>query len=441
MSRAAARGVCRSHGQRRYGYVKFDYSKAHNRIKVASKDWKYQCVTWRNSHYVQTVGCFGTSSIAYYCSRLLAYIKRLKHLLFGGDWFELLYADDTLVSLLLGSLWPQACCHMLFVVLVGGPISWHETAVGLKLDWIGFSFNGLSFSVGVRRDRALDVADGLEKLLQTAAASPEEFLPIVGKLAWGAQALEWLRPWLQPFYSFMHGPPAHVKIPIPSFLRFVGTCVSQFLREEQQYIPIEFSELAKFEAASEAAASETGIGVGGWIAQDFACQPDSISKKMVYWFHVEITHDNCPWAYDGASISSRIAALEVLGTLFLILAAAPRIKGARFAIGLPQTTDNQNNGFVMSKLCAATQPSASILMCICSLCRKLNCLPVVRWRPRESNQWADDLAKGRKISTRLAALLSICRALTSSNVWLNKPRGGYIAKDCLVHCPITYKNR
>ena len=55
--------------------MKYDYSKAHNRVKVVKKDWKYQVASWHGKHYVQTVGCFGVSSIAYWCSRLLSYIS------------------------------------------------------------------------------------------------------------------------------------------------------------------------------------------------------------------------------------------------------------------------------------------------------------------------------------------------------------------------------
>ena len=375
-----------------YAYLKFDYSKAHNRIKILAKDWKYQVVTWRGTHYVQPVGCFGTASIAYWCSRLLSYIKRLKTLTFPGDWLELLFADDSMCCIPLCAFWPHACCHLLFVVICGGLISWHKTSVGCRNDWVGFVFNGISFRCGISYDRALEIVQSLQVVLSEEAVSPAELAPVVHKLSWAVQALEWLRPWLQPLYRFLHGPPEHVRVRPPVDVVSCAQFLCDVLKVKRSLVPLELAVLADFEAASDASVSEDAVIVGGWLAPKRHDYHSPLSRGQVYWFSVVLDRDSCPWAYCG-NPGAIVPAAELLGTLFLLLASLPRVHGHQFSVALPQTTDNQGNGYILSKCFTSKQPAASILMCISKLCLDNECLPMVQWSSRDQNTWADDLSK------------------------------------------------
>ena len=58
------------------------------------------------------------------------------------------------------------------------------------------------------------------------------------------------------------------------------------------------------------------------------------------------------------------------------------------------TTDNQGNGFILSKCFTMKQPAASVLMCMSKLCLDSRCSPLVQWRPREENTWTDQLSNG-----------------------------------------------
>ena len=64
---------------------------------------------------------------------------------------------------------------------------------------------------------------------------------------------------------------------------------------------------------SDASASDDGLAfVGGWCSN--TVEPD---KKEVYWFHEQIHVEEYPWAFKNGDPKRRIAALEMLGTLFL----------------------------------------------------------------------------------------------------------------------------
>ena len=103
------------------------------------------------------VGCFGTFLIGYWFSRLLSDTKRLKHLTFNGEWWEFLYADDSVICLPLQIIWPEACVHLMFII-VASPLSWRKTIIGCRPEWIGFVVNGIDFKCDIPKDRATDIS-------------------------------------------------------------------------------------------------------------------------------------------------------------------------------------------------------------------------------------------------------------------------------------------
>ena len=78
----------------------------------------------------------------------------------------------------------------------------------------------------------------------------------------------------------------------------------------------------------------------------------------------------------------------------LLASARPLFKGRTFWIGLPMYTDNQGNGHILSKCFTTKQPAASVLMCMSKFYLASACAPIVQWRSREENTWADALANG-----------------------------------------------
>ena len=324
----------------------------------------------------------------------MTYIKRLKHLAFDGDLFELLYADDSLLCLPLQSFWLDACGHLLFLLVVGSLLSWSKTSVGLRFDWVGYAVDGLRFRCGITRERGKEIIKRLAQATSQGTAAPADLATAVNKLAWVVQALECLRPWLQPLYRFLHGPPEYIRLVIPTSVSGASAFLCEMLEQHRQLVPLELSFLSTFEGASDASATDDEVSVEGWLGPH--CAPDSpqVSQWDVHWFYVPLSQRSCPWAFTGTTPQSRVPALELLGTLFLLMASLPRVSGHRFCIGLRQSTDNLGNGYILSKLFTSSQPGASVLMAISKKCLENSCMPFVQWKPRDLNKWADEASKG-----------------------------------------------
>ena len=103
-------------------------------------------------------------------------------------------------------------------------------------------------------------------------------------------------------------------------------------------------------------------------------EPD---KSAVFWFHEQIHQEEYPWAFKDGDPKRRIAALEMLGTLFLcnmiLTHQGPRVR-------LPVGSDNEGIVMAMLNLGSKKPYTAAILMEL-----------VHNHVPREFNMWADEL--------------------------------------------------
>ena len=111
---------------------------------------------------------------------------------------------------------------------------------------------------------------------------------------------------------------------------------------------------------SDASASDEGLAfVGGW--------------------HEQIHVEEYSWAFKNGDPKRRIAALEMLGTLFLCNMILTHQGPLSSRVRLPVGSDNQGNVMAMLNLGSKKPYTAAILM------------ELVFLLPREFNQWADEL--------------------------------------------------
>ena len=88
-------------------------------------------------------------------------------------------------------------------------------------------------------------------------------------------------------------------------------------------------------------------------------EPD---KKEVYWFHEQIHVEEYPWAFKNGDPKRRIAALEMLGTLFLCNMILTHQGPLSSRVRLPVGSDNQGNVMAMLNLGSKKPYTAAILM-------------------------------------------------------------------------------
>ena len=74
--------------------LKADVTKAHRRIKVLPKDWKYQVACIQNRWWVNRVGTYGMASAQLYWGRKASLVLRLLYYIFPQVDWHLVFVDD-----------------------------------------------------------------------------------------------------------------------------------------------------------------------------------------------------------------------------------------------------------------------------------------------------------------------------------------------------------
>ena len=141
----------------------------------------------------------------------------------------------------------------------------------------------------------------------------------------------------------------------------------------------------------DAAADQDGISIGGWEVYG------GKSPEEARWFSVKVTRKNCPWLYLKGEPFRTIAAAELLAVTMAVMTfkkeACWRDSEGRFSIS--GFTDNSSNTFVVDKFLSTKFPVSLVLMELAYQLAQLNATLSLSWIPREQNEEADDLTKGR----------------------------------------------
>ena len=111
--------------------------------------------------------------------------------------------DDSLWNLSLDGFWMHATLTLVVVCVLGTPLSWHKTLVGLQLDWVGFGVDLSLWWVSVTLEKFEDMSAIAEKLLDAQRGEVAVLGSLAGKLTHAVQVVPQLRPLLQPVWAFM----------------------------------------------------------------------------------------------------------------------------------------------------------------------------------------------------------------------------------------------
>ena len=373
-------------------FLKLDYSKCHQRIKKRDQDRKYSVVSPRpDVNFISNVGDFGCASIAYWAGRLLSLVHRTIYMWLGsaGEFWQLLYADDVLLAFRLECFWPTAACVLLWLVVLGAPLSWKKLSAALRMDWIGFLLNGSRFALGITECRQQEMLCGLQALLLKPFVRGRDIEHITHVMVWIANVHEPIRPLLHPLFRFMHGAPRDVSLPMPPLVRVMLAMLVKVIGFKQEFVPPELRPSVSLAAAGDASATDSEIAVGGWFGHR------SATPKEVHWCRVVFNKNAHPWAFDGKTPQARVAALELLIPLVLARAMQTECNLGSAAVSISIQSDALGASFSGNKLFSTTMPSAAILYAYAVEAIYGKILPRLHWKPREANRWADDIAGGR----------------------------------------------
>ena len=245
-----------------------DVSEAHRQVPIAPQDWHLLgCQVQPGSTvYVNTVGTFGVTSASYYWSRTAAALGRLTQYFAGGSahTWHMLVADD--YHLEAGGQSYRSALMVFFVLCAvsGVPLSWHKTAGGDEVTWVGFELLHRSHSLGISQRRAQWFTRWCREVAASGHVLMNNFEEGLGRIMYVAGALEFERPFLAPLYRYLNLHPRDSVRRVPAYVAFILRYLADQVEESRHSTCA--SELRPIETAPRVDAQASGgkTGVGGW---------------------------------------------------------------------------------------------------------------------------------------------------------------------------------
>jgi len=372
----------------RYVLLKADVSKAHRRVKIQRKDWKYQVAKINGKYWVNKVGTYGVASAQLYWGRSAALKLRLLYYLFVVLPWGFVYVDDFAFLLNETSCLQLSMALLSTLIALGCPLSWHKTALGELNVWLGFQINTFMMTSMMAPSKHCVVQEMLSLLVAGAPITFKQLESLLGRLVWATSACPMMKPFLQPFWAMK----AQIQTSgRPGLLvRLIAKVLSIILSEQTTAIS-PYGASSCWTGASDAGASTDHATIGGWFSEK-----QNPEQQEVYWFLLDLDSDQHPWAFDKGDPKLRIAAMELFGSLLLFRHLVQRQEtAAKTALYVPLLTDNMGN--VYSVLNARTKqwPCSAIMMELISEAHLSSVFPDIRHVRRELNTWADDLTNHR----------------------------------------------
>ena len=391
----AAAGALEREGARERMLFAFDIKAAHRLIPVQKKDWALQSFRLEDTEelWVNMVGTFGVASAAFWWGRVASVIFRSFHRVVPRSWlfYLLLFADDGLLMAAGPEYHRVALALFLFMDVMEVPLSWKKTRGGFRVEWIGYTVDLEQWKVGISERKVQWLEDWSRRLMEESHLLGREFRAGVGRLGFLAGAISGARPFLAPLYAVASrvGGSGYVELhmAIKLALAFFTSWIAKEPMRKMRRPPRVAGEVFRIDAAAD----HDGISIGGWEVHG------GKKPEEARWFSVQVTRRTFPWLYLKGEPFRTIAAAELLAVTVAVMAfkeKAPwRNADGRFSI--TGFTDNASNSFVVDKYLSTKFPVSLVLM---ELAYQLGGMEVslnLHWIPREQNEEADDLSKGR----------------------------------------------
>ena len=347
--------------------------------------------------FLNVVGTYGVSSAGYWWGRLGAAVLRLVYLLLGNEFFVwlVLFADDWLI-LAGGSSWREAALlPLLFLRVLGIPLSWKKVSAGFVLSWIGLEVNLREWRQGLSARRAAWVVQWFEETTAKQMIHIAEVRQAVGRLQFAYNVIAWDRPFLAAFYAVisLHPPDAIIKLPV-----FLAVVIS-WLREKllvRRTVPCgRLSPRGDPLFRVDAKADGNDVVVGGW--EPFYRSDGRPATELSRWFAIRLTSETAPWAYAKGEPFKAVAALELLATVISLMVFAPkdRSTAGHRLVAVTGQTDSMVSSMVLGKGLTTSFPLNLVAMEAAAQMEARGIVLTLQWLPREVNTEADALSNFR----------------------------------------------
>lgn len=191
-------------GSKLFGLI-FDISKAHRRVPIAPIDWGLQACSTLRPHqeptekdliWLNLVGTYGLGSASFSWNRVGALLLRILHYVVGkkGLRWAFRFADDFLVLARADSVVRPLAMTILLVRALGFPLKWVKFRGGTKLEYVGYFLDLEKQEIGMSDRRCAWASRWCREAALASTIQVKNFREAVGRLAFSAGPLVFLRP-------------------------------------------------------------------------------------------------------------------------------------------------------------------------------------------------------------------------------------------------------
>ena len=223
-----------------------------------------------------------------------AILVRLLHYCLGARGLReaLLFADDELMA-----AGDQAGIEALglgvfLLQALGAPWSWRKFRGGRSTEWVGFAVDFARYRLGISAKRAAWIRTWCSRQLEAGKLAPDDLLAVLGRLSFSSGALEHVRPFLSPLYSWGARVAASCsggRVRVPWSVRFLLRMLIDLFGEEGRMLEILAPAADLGEAfRADAKAQGSQVILGGW--ECLGGTPPSRAR----WFQVALDRRNAP---------------------------------------------------------------------------------------------------------------------------------------------------
>eukprot|EP00438_Fugacium_kawagutii_P025570 Skav211653 [mRNA] locus=scaffold6216:359:7387:+ [translate_table: standard] len=377
-------GWCWPTNQDQWVILKADVTKAHRRVKVLAKDWRFQVAQLDNEWWINKVGTYGMASAQLYWGRLAALLLRLVYHIFPQVDWGFVFVDDFCWLLRQTTSGTMATAILATLIALGTPLSWKKTHLAEINTWLGFVVHPNIPQVQMAAPKHVIVMELLTQLIEDKVFTAKEIEKALGRIQWATAVCPLTKSLMQPFWAWKMAVTSSGRP--PKFVRLLALLLQHlFTRPYKQLSP--YLPKSTWWGCSDASASSEGQAfIGGWLSS----QPDP-GKDTVWWFHMEITPQEFPWAFKEGDPKKRIAALELFATLILCHSMLDHQGHTTSHVRLPVGSDNQGNVFALLNMASKKPHTAILLMELILTLHTSGSSLAPSHVPRELNQWADEL--------------------------------------------------
>ena len=182
----------------RWVLLKADVTKAHRRVKVLRKDWRFQVASLGEEWWVNKAGTYGMASAQSYWGRLAALLLRVLYALFPQVDWNFVFVDDFLWLLRSEGAVNLAVALLATLLAVG----WKKTHLAEVNTWLGFVLHPNIPQVLMAANKHILVMEVLQTMVEGQAMHSKDIEKALNRIQWATAACPLAKSMLQPLWAW-----------------------------------------------------------------------------------------------------------------------------------------------------------------------------------------------------------------------------------------------